>query len=161
MDGSFGLIFNNNNNEVLMVKRCDIPIWVFPGGGIEKNESPEDACIREVFEETGFNVKLVRKIAVYTRNDKKEYHTYECKITGGAKTLSRESKEIEYQTIAKLPEMIHPYIPVFIEDALSFKAGTITKSIDRLPMSSWIKALKHPFALFKYILTRFGIHWNT
>ncbi|BBH24566.1 hypothetical protein Back11_59110 [Paenibacillus baekrokdamisoli] len=42
-------------NSVLMVKqfvqRGDI-VWNFPGGGIEENETPEQACLREVKEET-------------------------------------------------------------------------------------------------------------
>lgn len=44
-----------DNDKVLMVKqfvqRGDI-VWNFPGGGIEKDETPEEACIREVMEET-------------------------------------------------------------------------------------------------------------
>jgi 8-oxo-dGTP diphosphatase len=51
------------NNQILMVKqyvqRGDI-VWNFPGGGIEENESPEEACIREVKEETGFEVEIKR-----------------------------------------------------------------------------------------------------
>ena len=31
--------------------------WVFPGGAIDKGESPEDAALREVFEETGLTIK--------------------------------------------------------------------------------------------------------
>jgi ADP-ribose pyrophosphatase YjhB (NUDIX family) len=50
------------NNEVLMVKqyvqRGDI-VWNFPGGGIEEGETPEEACLREVEEETGFIVNIV------------------------------------------------------------------------------------------------------
>jgi len=47
------------NQSVLMVKqyveRGDI-VWNFPGGSIEQNESPEQACIREVKEETGYDI---------------------------------------------------------------------------------------------------------
>ena len=49
------------NNEVLMVQQRvqrGAIVWVFPGGGIEKGETPEEACIREVKEETGLEVKI-------------------------------------------------------------------------------------------------------
>jgi len=51
--------FIYENGKVLMVKqhvkRGDI-VWNFPGGGIKENETAEEACIREVKEETGYNI---------------------------------------------------------------------------------------------------------
>jgi 8-oxo-dGTP diphosphatase len=32
--------------------------WTLPGGGIDFGEHPEDACRREVFEETGLEIEL-------------------------------------------------------------------------------------------------------
>ncbi len=43
------------NNKVLLLKRKKEPYkgcWGLPGGKIEENETPEQAAIREVFEET-------------------------------------------------------------------------------------------------------------
>jgi 8-oxo-dGTP diphosphatase len=36
--------------------------WVFPGGAIEAGESPEEAAVREVDEETGLKVEAVKAL---------------------------------------------------------------------------------------------------
>ena len=51
--GATALIFKDKRSQVLMIKRRDVPLWVLPGGSIDANESPEEAVVREVLEETG------------------------------------------------------------------------------------------------------------
>ena len=71
-DGSFVVIFKNQNKEeVFLVYRSDLLIWNLPGGGIEENETPEEAAIRETFEETGFKIKLLKKVGIYKNIDTK------------------------------------------------------------------------------------------
>lgn len=38
--------------------------WTLPGGGLDFGENTEAGCLREVFEETGLHVKLIRLLAV-------------------------------------------------------------------------------------------------
>lgn len=161
MDGSVGILFAENESKVLLVKRRDIPIWVLPGGGIEPVETPYNAAIREIFEETGFHAEVIRKTAEYKYPSGKITHVFECKVVGGVKTLSKESKEIEYFNVNNLPNMISPYIHEFIEDAIKHNQDLIVKPIKKIPLSYWIKGISHPWALFKYLLTLLGIHWNT
>ena len=40
--------------------------WTLPGGGIEYDEQPQAACVREVWEETGYNVVLTRFLSAST-----------------------------------------------------------------------------------------------
>jgi 8-oxo-dGTP diphosphatase len=162
MNGAIGLIFNSSYKEILLIKRRDVPIWVLPGGGIEHGETPEQAVIREVFEETGYKVKITRKVGEYTfPKDSKINYTFECSIQGGRKTLSVESKAIEYFNLDNLPEAISPYVSIYIKDALLKRNGPILKEIKSLPVTFWLMTLRHPFMLIRYLLTRVGIHLDT
>ena len=52
-----GIVFNAKN-QVLLVFHKKLNVWLPPGGHIEENELPDDAVIREIFEETGIRVKI-------------------------------------------------------------------------------------------------------
>ena len=57
----------NEKGEVLLTQRQDLHTWVFPGGRIERGETPEETVIRETQEETGIKIKIERLVAVYFR----------------------------------------------------------------------------------------------
>jgi len=63
-----GGLVKNKNNELLVIHRFGIPD--LPKGKIEKNETPEDAAIREVEEECGINGLKI------TGETKPSYHVY-------------------------------------------------------------------------------------
>jgi 8-oxo-dGTP pyrophosphatase MutT (NUDIX family) len=45
-------------NQVLLVTHWHAPwVWLLPGGGVDKGESPQDAAVREVVEETGLRIR--------------------------------------------------------------------------------------------------------
>lgn len=50
---SAGVIVENNEGEVLVLKAHYKPYWSFPGGWIEHNQTPREAALRELEEETG------------------------------------------------------------------------------------------------------------
>ncbi|MBA2937427.1 NUDIX domain-containing protein [Paenibacillus sp. CGMCC 1.16610] len=79
------------NDCVLMVmqyvERGDI-VWNFPGGGIQEGESPEQACIREVREETGFDIQL--KGLLKERNKK---YSFIGEVVGGNLFLDTDNQD--------------------------------------------------------------------
>ncbi len=48
-----GIVLCNNNSQVLWARRSRHDGWQFPQGGIESNETAEDAAYRELYEEIG------------------------------------------------------------------------------------------------------------
>ena len=52
--------------EILLMQRSDNGMWGLPGGHVEPGESVAAAALREVLEETGWRVELVRLVGVYS-----------------------------------------------------------------------------------------------
>lgn len=52
-------VIDPETKKILLVKHKKWNKWVQPGGHIEHNEFPEEAAIRETFEETGIKIKLL------------------------------------------------------------------------------------------------------
>jgi ADP-ribose pyrophosphatase YjhB (NUDIX family) len=59
-------------------------LWNLPAGKAEKNFSIAENAIKEVKEETGFDVEIIREIDIYHKDGEKSVkHAFEAKITGG------------------------------------------------------------------------------
>lgn len=61
--GAF-VILQNDEGQVLWVKRTDKDLWNLPGGGSEGNEPPWQTAVRETLEETGLHIKLTKLSSV-------------------------------------------------------------------------------------------------
>lgn len=65
------------NGKLMLVRVKNLmgqKVWTFPKGHIEKNETPRKAALREVWEETGWECKIIRPLFLarysFKRNDK-------------------------------------------------------------------------------------------
>lgn len=54
----------NESKEILMVRGNDSEAWAVPSGGILDGEIPEECCIREVKEETGYDVEVIESLFI-------------------------------------------------------------------------------------------------
>ena len=52
-------VINPYNKKILLIKHKKNRRWTQPGGHIEDEETPEEAALREVYEETGLRVRLL------------------------------------------------------------------------------------------------------
>jgi len=101
------------DERILIVKRRTVPFkgyWALPGGRVEAGESVEEAIVREVKEETGLDVEIVRKIGEYRERGFKDGVEYDyspacflVKPIGGE--ILRQKSEIEEIKLVKLEEV--------------------------------------------------------
>lgn len=81
--------------------------WGIPAGGLEYGEQPENAIVREFFEETGMNLQVERMLlAESSRDDRNISLIYLCKIVSGTFRESSEISEMKYFKINELPQML-------------------------------------------------------
>ncbi|MEH6892540.1 NUDIX domain-containing protein [Bacillus sp. JJ864] len=95
------------NNKILLVN-SNMDDYIFPGGGVEKNESHAEGLMREVAEETGYlNCTIENKMGVVVERYIDEYeenaifqmtsHYYFCEINGEKTTRKLEGYELEQE----------------------------------------------------------------
>ncbi len=110
-------------DSILMVKHRlgGRTFYCLPGGGVEKDETYEQAALRELEEESCVKGKIVRKLSVQFKPDNKgEVHTYLIEISdeevpkpGTDPELSKEEQTIigvEWLTLDKIGEVDRAYL---------------------------------------------------
>ena len=118
------------NDKILLIKRGTVVFrgyWALPGGKVEAGETVEQAVIREVGEETGLKVEIVRKIGEYHEsgvNNGIEYDYYPtCFLVKHIKgKIRRQKGEIEQITLFDLDK---------IPENLAFKHSAMIKDYIR------------------------------
>jgi len=98
--------------EVLLVKRRYEPYrgkWVIPSGFIEYDEEMREAAVREVKEETGFEVELTGLHAAESCFDDPRGNTilvlFTGRITGGELDAGDDAEDAAFFPLDRLPEI--------------------------------------------------------
>ncbi len=112
--------------RIVLIKRSTPPFvgfWALPGGRSEPDEEVEQTVLREVKEETGLDVVLVRKVGEYHEKGVQaglEYDYYPAcflvKVVGGE--LRRQQSEIAEIKLFRMDE---------VPEVLAFEHGQMVK----------------------------------
>lgn len=96
------IIVRDGRLLVFKRKRFDIEengfleYYSIPGGGVEEGESIEDACVRELKEEMGIDIRLGQKVAIRFA-DYHENHVFVAEIKEGEPYFVPDSEEARMQ----------------------------------------------------------------
>jgi 8-oxo-dGTP pyrophosphatase MutT (NUDIX family) len=122
----------DNLGRVLLVQRSDNGLWAPPGGTQDVGERLADAAERETFEETGYRVRVVDLIGVYSDPDhviayddgevRQQFAiSFRAELVGGDLAPSAESPNVEWVAADELDaHPMHPSIRMRIEHGLEF-----------------------------------------
>lgn len=144
------------DNSVLLVYHKKIGMWLPPGGHIEKYETPEEALVREIKEETGLEVEIVNQVNPDKKFDVRilyqpthiqledikgtHYHIdliYLCRVKGGKLRSNQEIEDLRFFNIEEINKLDN--IPEEVKYfATKFLSSEIDKNYLKLPVLSEI-----------------------
>jgi len=100
------VIFDENKNIFLVKSTYQrFHPWGLPGGSLEYGEHPEEAVIREVWEETGLNIRIEKLLLVNSWLPDHVGLYYLCRVTDGTFYPSDEVSESSYFSPDNLPDI--------------------------------------------------------
>ena len=121
----------DDEGRVLMIHKTDNDRWALPGGGHEPGESIADTVVREVKEETGYDVEVEtitgtytnpRHVMAYEDGEVRQQFSiaFRARLIGGERRTSSESDQVEWLTPAQIDALnLHPSMGLRLRHALS------------------------------------------
>lgn len=112
VDVVYALLFDEDTNKILMVFNRN-GTWSLPGGAVEAGETLQEATIREVKEETGYDIKVGNIVALNEAfKDKNHVHfiTYHGQIIKRPEEIPQEKNimKVEWMSLDEADRLM-PY----------------------------------------------------
>lgn len=126
-------VVEDDQGRILLIHKTDNNLWALPGGGHDIGESIADTVIREVNEETGYDVKVTGLVGTYTNPghvmayDDGEVRQqfslcFRAQLLGGQARTSSESKAVEWVAPGDLLDLpMHPSMRLRIQHYLEHR----------------------------------------
>ncbi|CAI5438020.1 unnamed protein product [Caenorhabditis angaria] len=146
--------------EVLLIQEAKKSCrgkWYMPAGRVEAGETVEEAVIREVLEETGFNCEVVELLSLQVQGSGWYRFAFYCNITGGnLKTVAdQESLAAQWFPIAdvksnKISLRGKDFVKL-IDEAITYRSQYEKSKIERiLPICENVAGLFLEFMIVKH-----------
>ena len=120
----------DGEGRLLLQRRVDNGLWAMPGGVMEMAESLPQAAVREVREETGYEVEVTGLVGTYTDarhviaysdgEVRRQFNVcFRARVVGGALAVSDESHEVRWFASAEIEALpMHHTQRLRVEHAL-------------------------------------------
>jgi ADP-ribose pyrophosphatase YjhB (NUDIX family) len=108
-----GAVFDAEGRILMVREAVDQDRWTLPGGWADVNQTPAQCVVREVLEESGYRVRVVKLAACWDRGAQGHHPAglwsivklfFLCEVTGGAPATSLETSEVAFFAEAEVPE---------------------------------------------------------
>jgi ADP-ribose pyrophosphatase YjhB (NUDIX family) len=108
-----GAVFDAEGRILMVREAVDNDRWTLPGGWADVNQTPAECVAREVLEESGYVVRVVKLAACWDRASQGHHPVglwsivklfFLCEITGGAPATSLETSEVGFFAEADVPD---------------------------------------------------------
>ena len=106
-----GVVFRED--RILLVREVEDGRWTLPGGWVDAGESPGEAVVKEIEEESGYHTRAEKLLAVYDRDRHGAPPMpwavcklfIRCSITGGEPAGSVETSAVAFFPEGELPPL--------------------------------------------------------
>jgi 8-oxo-dGTP diphosphatase len=134
------VVINDEQGNIVLIKRNDLPEWDLPGGHVEEGESLVEAAIREVKEETGLDVEITRLVGIYSRPhwfDGSHEIVFAARLTGGQlQADGQETVDIGFFDPSDLPRPLLAWSRAHIADAIEQEQAVVRRLDIRFPLEN-------------------------
>ena len=106
-----GVVFRDG--KILLVQERSDGLWTLPGGWADVGDSPAGAVVREIREESGFETRAIKLLALLdrSRHDHPPHLNYiykvfiQCELLGGSPMTSHEIQDVGFFAADEIPAL--------------------------------------------------------
>ena len=135
LEAAGAAIFAEDGSVLLMRENYDRRRWGFPGGALEPGETPDQAVVREVREETGLEVRVDAYVGSYSLADSSLVaHLFRCTIVAGTPAVPEtgEIADVGWWPVDAVPQPRTNLLHHGLADAIAGRTDVVRRDLVRV-----------------------------